>query len=159
MHCQTCQTQPSVTVEKAIARYFLTVSPELIQLVADHAAATNKTDTVEEIAIKISQLPKASGTHKRITVITRGADHVVVAEDGNVVVTVITQGADHVVVAEDGNVVVTVITQGADHLVDSIHLRFFREAIFLVPLLQGCVIIIICRPICIVIILLAKLGG
>ncbi|KVI09711.1 Adenosine kinase [Cynara cardunculus var. scolymus] len=109
-------------VEKAkyiyIAGFFLTVSTESIQLVAEHAAATNKiftmnlsapficeffkdaqekallyvdyvfgneteartfskvhgweTDNVEEIAIKISQLPKASGTHKRITVITQG---------------------------------------------------------------------------------------
>ncbi|KAJ7975052.1 Adenosine kinase [Quillaja saponaria] len=121
-------------VEKAkyfyIAGFFLTVSPESIQLVAAHATANNKvfsmnlsapficeffkdaqdkalpyvdyvfgnetearvfskvhgweTDNVEEIAIKISQLPKASGTHKRITVITQGADPVVVAEDGNV---------------------------------------------------------------------------
>ncbi|PON67985.1 Adenosine kinase [Trema orientale] len=119
-------------VEKAkyyyIAGFFLTVSPESIQLVAAHAAANNKvftmnlsapficeffkdaqekvlpyidyvfgneteartfarvrgweTDNVEEIAIKISQLPKESGTHKRITVITQGADPVVVAEDG-----------------------------------------------------------------------------
>ena len=29
-------------------------------------------------------MPKASGTHKRITVITQGADPVVVAEDGKV---------------------------------------------------------------------------
>ena len=43
-----------------------------------------QTENVEEIAIKISQLPKASGTHKRITVITQGADPVVVAEDGKV---------------------------------------------------------------------------
>ncbi|KAJ0088520.1 hypothetical protein Patl1_32128 [Pistacia atlantica] len=41
-----------------------------------------ETDDVEEIALKISQWPKASGTHKRITVITQGADPVVVAEDG-----------------------------------------------------------------------------
>lgn len=39
---------------------------------------------MEEIALKISQLPKASGTHKRITVITQGADPVCVAEDGMV---------------------------------------------------------------------------
>lgn len=39
---------------------------------------------MEEIAVKISQLPKASGTHKRITVITQGADPVVVAQDGKV---------------------------------------------------------------------------
>ncbi|XP_057979114.1 adenosine kinase 2-like [Malania oleifera] len=119
-------------VEKAkyfyIAGFFLTVSPESIQLVAEHAAANNKvfmmnlsapficeffkdvqvnalpymdyvfgneteartfskvhgweTDNVEEIAIKISQWPKASETHKRITVITQGADPVVVAADG-----------------------------------------------------------------------------
>ncbi|KAF3623741.1 Adenosine kinase [Capsicum chinense] len=121
-------------VEKAkfyyIAGFFLTVSPESIQLVAEHAAANNKvfsmnlsapficeffkdpqeralpymdfvfgneteartfskvhgweTDNVEEIALKISQWPKASGTHKRTTVITQGADPVVVAEDGKV---------------------------------------------------------------------------
>ncbi|KAL2533626.1 Adenosine kinase 2 [Abeliophyllum distichum] len=121
-------------VEKAkyfyIAGFFLTVSPESIMLVAEHAAAKNKiftmnlsapficeffkdvqdkvfpyidfvfgneteartfskvhgweTENVEEIALKISQLQKASGTHKRITVITQGADPVVVAEDGKV---------------------------------------------------------------------------
>ncbi|TXG58491.1 hypothetical protein EZV62_016320 [Acer yangbiense] len=121
-------------VEKAkyfyIAGFFLTVSPDSIQLVAEHAAANNKvftmnlsapficeffkdaqekvlpymdyvfgneteartfskvhgweTDNVEEIALKISQWPKASGTYKRITVITQGADPVVVAEDGKV---------------------------------------------------------------------------
>ncbi|KAL5998659.1 Adenylate kinase 2 [Asimina triloba] len=149
-------------VEKAkyfyIAGFFLTVSPDSIQLVAEHAAAKNKvftmnlsapficeffrdaqekvlpymdyvfgneteartfarvhgwqvngslmlnldllalryglmlidglanvqTENVEEIALKISQWPKASGTHKRITVITQGADPVVVAEDGKV---------------------------------------------------------------------------
>ncbi|KAL0409927.1 UNVERIFIED_CONTAM: Adenosine kinase [Sesamum latifolium] len=121
-------------VEKAkyyyIAGFFLTVSPESIMLVSEHAAAKNKvfmmnlsapficeffkdvqdkvfpymdyvfgneteartfskvhgweTENVEEIALKISQLPKASGTHKRITVITQGADLVVVAEDGKV---------------------------------------------------------------------------
>ncbi|KAH9602653.1 hypothetical protein KSS87_016013 [Heliosperma pusillum] len=121
-------------VEKAkyyyIAGFFLTVSPDSIQLVAEHAAANDKifmmnlsapficeffkdaqekvlpymdyvfgneteartfskvhgweTDDVEEIAIKISRWPKASGTHKRITVITQGADPVVVAEDGKV---------------------------------------------------------------------------
>lgn len=43
-----------------------------------------QTENVEEIALKISQLPKASGTHKRITVITQGADPVVVADDGKV---------------------------------------------------------------------------
>ncbi|XP_073062880.1 adenosine kinase 2 [Primulina eburnea] len=43
-----------------------------------------ETENIEEIALKISQLPKASGTHKRITVITQGADPVVVAEDGKV---------------------------------------------------------------------------
>ncbi|KAI6673262.1 hypothetical protein NL676_001168 [Syzygium grande] len=121
-------------VEKAkyfyIAGFFLTVSPESIQLVAEHAATNNKifmmnlsapficeffkdaqekalpymdfvfgneteartfskvhgweTDDVEEIALKISQWPKASGTYKRITVITQGPDPVVVAEDGKV---------------------------------------------------------------------------
>lgn len=44
----------------------------------------DQTEKVEEIALKISQWPKASGTHKRITVITQGADPVVVAEDGKV---------------------------------------------------------------------------
>lgn len=43
-----------------------------------------QTEDVEEIALKISALPKASGTHKRITVITQGSDPVVVAEDGKV---------------------------------------------------------------------------
>jgi len=32
----------------------------------------------------MSALPKATGTHKRIVVITQGADPVVVAEDGKV---------------------------------------------------------------------------
>ncbi|RDX91182.1 Adenosine kinase 2, partial [Mucuna pruriens] len=121
-------------VEKAkyfyISGFFLTVSPDSIQLVAEHAAANNKifmmnlsapficeffkdaqekvlpymdfvfgnetearifskvhgweTDKVEEIALKISQWPKASGTRKRITVITQGADPVCIAEDGKV---------------------------------------------------------------------------
>ncbi|PKA65090.1 Adenosine kinase 2 [Apostasia shenzhenica] len=125
-------------VEKAkyiyIAGFFLTVSPESIHLVAEHAALTNKarilvfmmnlsapficeffrdaqekamlyvdyifgneteartfsrvhgwkTEDVEEIALKISALPKASGTHERITVITQGSDPVVVAKDGKV---------------------------------------------------------------------------
>ncbi|CAL9052429.1 unnamed protein product [Musa banksii] len=121
-------------VEKAkyiyIAGFFLTVSPDSIQLVAEHAAAKNKvfmmnlsapficeffrdaqdkalhyvdfvfgteteartfarvhgweTGNVEEIAVKISALPKASKTHNRITVITQGCDPVVVAADGKV---------------------------------------------------------------------------
>ncbi|KAI4365604.1 hypothetical protein MLD38_021572 [Melastoma candidum] len=121
-------------VEKAqfyyIAGFFLTVSPDSIQLVAEHSAANNKvfmtnlsapficeffkdvqekalsyadyifgneteartfskvhgweTDDVKQIAIKLSQWPKVSGTHKRITVITQGPDPVVVAEDGKV---------------------------------------------------------------------------
>ncbi|CAN6484667.1 unnamed protein product [Victoria cruziana] len=121
-------------VEKAkfiyIAGFFLTVSPESIQLVAEHAAANKKvftmnlsapficeffkdvqekvlpyvdyvfgneteartfsrvhgweTDNVEEIALKIAALPKASETYKRVVVITQGADPVVVAEDGQV---------------------------------------------------------------------------
>lgn len=119
-------------VEKAkyfyIAGFFLTVSPDSIQLVAEHAAANNKvfmmnlsapficeffkdalekvlpymdyifgneteartfskvqgweTDDVEEIALKLSQWPKASEIRKRTTVITQGADPVVVAQDG-----------------------------------------------------------------------------
>ncbi|CAN1304858.1 Adenosine kinase 2 [Linum perenne] len=48
------------------------------------ARTFSKTKNVEEIAIKISQWPKESGTYKRITVITQGADPVVVAEDGKV---------------------------------------------------------------------------
>jgi hypothetical protein len=40
------------------------------------------------IALKISQLPLASGKQKRIAVITQGADPVVVAEDGHVFVLV-----------------------------------------------------------------------
>ncbi|XP_058771143.1 adenosine kinase 2-like [Vicia villosa] len=121
-------------VEKAkyfyIAGFFLTVSPESIQLVGEHAAAKNKvftmnlsapficeffkdvqnkalpyvdyvfgneteartyskvhgweTDNVEEIALKLSQLPKANEARKRITVITQGADPVCVAKDGKV---------------------------------------------------------------------------
>ncbi|GFP83177.1 adenosine kinase 2 [Phtheirospermum japonicum] len=43
-----------------------------------------QTENVEEIALKISQMPKASGTHKRVTVITQGAGPVVVAEDEDV---------------------------------------------------------------------------
>ncbi|CAL5372524.1 unnamed protein product [Camellia sinensis] len=43
-----------------------------------------ETENVEEIALKISKWPKASGTHKRITVITQGADPVVVADDGKI---------------------------------------------------------------------------
>ncbi|CAN6484668.1 unnamed protein product [Victoria cruziana] len=132
-------------VEKAkfiyIAGFFLTVSPESIQLVAEHAAANKKvftmnlsapficeffkdvqekvlpyvdyvfgneteartfsrvhgweTDNVEEIALKIAALPKASETYKRVVVITQGADPVVVAEDGqvNLLIIRITMGA------------------------------------------------------------------
>ncbi|KAK7812523.1 adenosine kinase 2 [Quercus suber] len=43
-----------------------------------------ETENVEEIALRLSRWPKASGTHKRIVVITQGADPVVVAEDGKV---------------------------------------------------------------------------
>ncbi|KAH9313027.1 hypothetical protein KI387_028062, partial [Taxus chinensis] len=121
-------------VEKAkyfyIAGFFLTVSPDSIMLVAEHAAKAGKifmmnlaapficeffkealmnvfpymdyifgnetearvfakaqgweTENVEEIALKMAALPKATGTHKRIAVITQGADPVVVAEDGKV---------------------------------------------------------------------------
>jgi len=121
-------------VEKAkffyIAGFFLTVSPESIQLVAEHAAQKRKifmmnlaapficefftealmkvfpymdyvfgneteartfakaqgweTDNVEEIALKMSALPKASGTYARIAVITQGSDPVVVAKYGKV---------------------------------------------------------------------------
>ncbi|WJX33616.1 hypothetical protein P8452_21805 [Trifolium repens] len=41
-----------------------------------------KADNVEEIALKISQWPKASGTCSQITVTMHGADPVCVAEDG-----------------------------------------------------------------------------
>jgi len=44
----------------------------------------DQTENVEEIALKISQLPKASEARKRITVITQGADPVCVAKDGKV---------------------------------------------------------------------------
>ncbi|KAL2974254.1 hypothetical protein AAZX31_14G093300 [Glycine max] len=40
-----------------------------------------ETDNVEETTLEISHLPKASQKHKRITVITQGADPVSVAED------------------------------------------------------------------------------
>ncbi|KAK2424378.1 adenosine kinase [Trifolium repens] len=39
-------------------------------------------DNVEEIALKIFQWPKASGTCSHITVIVQGADPVCVPEDG-----------------------------------------------------------------------------
>ena len=39
---------------------------------------------MEEIALKISQWPKASGTCSQITVTMQGADPVCVAEDGKV---------------------------------------------------------------------------
>jgi adenosine kinase len=41
-----------------------------------------QTENVEEIALKLSALPKESG--KRIAVITQGADPVIVAQDGKV---------------------------------------------------------------------------
>lgn len=44
----------------------------------------DQTENVEEIALKIAQWPKASGTHKRIAVITQGPDPVIIAEDGKV---------------------------------------------------------------------------
>ncbi|CAN1339255.1 Adenosine kinase 2 [Linum perenne] len=40
-----------------------------------------ETDNVEEIAVRISQWPKASRSRKRITVITRGAEPTIVAEE------------------------------------------------------------------------------
>ncbi|KAI3957360.1 hypothetical protein MKW98_003081 [Papaver atlanticum] len=43
-----------------------------------------ETDNTKEIALKISQWPKASGTHRRVTIITQGKDPVVVAEGGKV---------------------------------------------------------------------------
>lgn len=67
-----------ILFSKSIALYFCS------QIVFSYFVFDNQTDNVEEIALKISQWPKASGTHKRITVITQGADPVVVAEDGKV---------------------------------------------------------------------------
>ncbi|CAN1747478.1 Adenosine kinase 2 [Linum perenne] len=128
------QAENWALVEKAkyyyIAGFFLTVSPESMLLVAEHAAAKNKvfltnlsapflceffkdaqvkvlayadyvfgneteartfskvhgweTENVEEIAIKLSQWPKASDARKRIAIITQGADPIVVAQDGKV---------------------------------------------------------------------------
>ena len=43
-----------------------------------------QTEDVKEIALKIAALPKVTGTHKRIAVITQGSDSTVVAEDGTV---------------------------------------------------------------------------
>lgn len=45
---------------------------------------TQQTSNVNTIALMMAALPKASGTHKRIIVITQGVDPVVVAEDGKV---------------------------------------------------------------------------
>ena len=42
------------------------------------------TATVEEVALKIAALPKASGTRARVVVITQGADPVVVANGGTI---------------------------------------------------------------------------
>ncbi|WJX45000.1 adenosine kinase [Trifolium repens] len=42
----------------------------------------SQTDNVEEIALKISQWPKASGACSQITVIVQSADPVCAAEDG-----------------------------------------------------------------------------
>lgn len=41
--------------------------------------------TVPEVALKISMLPKASGTRGRVVVITQGSEQTVVAKDGKVV--------------------------------------------------------------------------
>ncbi|KAH8954997.1 hypothetical protein BDL97_08G111300 [Sphagnum fallax] len=43
-----------------------------------------QTSNVNTIALMMAALPKASGTHKRIIVITQGVDPVVVAEDGKI---------------------------------------------------------------------------
>ena len=43
-----------------------------------------QTEDVKEIALRIAALPKASGTHKRIAIITQGSDSTIVAEDGTV---------------------------------------------------------------------------
>lgn len=43
-----------------------------------------QTEDIKEIALKLAALPKASGTHKRVAVITQGSDPTVIAEDGKV---------------------------------------------------------------------------
>eukprot|EP00850_Spirogloea_muscicola_P016302 SM000131S26732 [mRNA] locus=s131:252552:255824:- [translate_table: standard] len=110
--------------------FFLTVSPEAVQVVANHAVEKGKvyalnlaapfisefftkplmdtlsyadyvfgneteaqtfarvqkweTESIEDIAMRISGMPKASGTHKRVTVITQGSEPTIIAEDGKV---------------------------------------------------------------------------
>lgn len=41
-----------------------------------------QTEDTKVIAVKLAALPKASGTHKRVAVITQGTDPTIVAEDG-----------------------------------------------------------------------------
>lgn len=43
-----------------------------------------QTEDIKEIALKLAGLPKASGTHKRVAVITQGSEPTVIAEDGKV---------------------------------------------------------------------------
>jgi adenosine kinase len=43
-----------------------------------------QTEDIKEIALKLAALPKASGTHKRVAVITQGSEPTVIAEDGKV---------------------------------------------------------------------------
>lgn len=43
-----------------------------------------ETEDTKVIAVKMAALPKASGTHKRVAVITQGTDPTIVAEDGKV---------------------------------------------------------------------------
>jgi adenosine kinase len=43
-----------------------------------------ETEDIKEIALKLAALPKASGTHKRVAVITQGSEPTVVAEDGKI---------------------------------------------------------------------------
>lgn len=44
-----------------------------------------QTEDTKVIAVKLAALPKASGTHKRVAVITQGTDPTIVAEDGKVI--------------------------------------------------------------------------
>lgn len=44
-----------------------------------------QTEDIKAIAVKLAALPKASGTHKRVAVITQGSDPTIIAEDGKVI--------------------------------------------------------------------------
>lgn len=43
-----------------------------------------QTEDTKIIAVKLAALPKASGTHKRVAVITQGTDPTIVSVDGQV---------------------------------------------------------------------------